>query len=201
MGTQRKPSDKYKDVARNTLASVSGYWKNKDFTTAEGYASVKVIDSIDGKAEIDDFMNYLCEKGDAIRDVETMGKWNVIPQTIDEIMGEGFESSITKEIESPRPQPLSNPVPPPKFPASSVIEESKSVPIRESLIPPSIARPKTPKTKEVVSYSISPPIASTPVAIQTPSGGGSGPSRIIYTTSTNVNGFEEVREQVMNRFL
>lgn len=183
MGTQTKPSEKYKDVANNTLASVSGYWKNNDFTTAEKYASVQVIDSVDGKVEIDDFMNYLCQPGDNIRDVETMGKWNVIPQTIDEIMGEGFESSTIKQIESPKPQPPSNPVPEPKLPLSVVSEESKQVPPRQSLIPAAVVQP------------------SAPVITRIPTGGRGAPSRIVYTTSTNFNGYEQVREQVMNRFL
>ena len=200
MEAKKSASKIYPEVANSVLSSVSGYWRNKDFSDNESYASVNVSDSIDGKPDVDGFMDYLCLKGDDIRDVNTMGKWSVVPQTVDEIMGiEGFSKQLSTETIQPKPP--SNPVEPPTLSPASITLEAQSIPIREELLPPSIQKsdkPRPVRLETPTSTITSTPPTST-ISVGGSFGGGSGYTPYQYVPPFEL-GYEQIRERVMQNF-
>lgn len=199
MEAKKSASKIYPEVANGVLSSVSGYWRNKNFSENESYASVNVTDSIDGKPDVDGFMDYLCTKGDDVRDVNTMGKWSVVPQTVDEIMGiDGFSKQLS--IETIQPKPPSTPVAPPTLSPASITIEAQSIPVREALLPPSIQKSDKPIPDRLTTPNSTitsiPPLSTSTISV---GGGGGGYTPYQYVPPFEL-GYEQIRERVMQNF-
>lgn len=114
---QPTASARYPEVLENLNNAIAGYSNSSQFKEGEEYASVTVSSNV---PDVTDFMNYLSSAGDDLKDVNSMGSWSVNVQEV--VPNEPEKTEIV--VETPEPQPPSNPVAVPKISPLKIQQES-----------------------------------------------------------------------------
>jgi len=114
---QPTASARYPEVLENLNKAIAGYSNSSQFKEGEEYASVTVSSNV---PDVTGFMNYLSSAGDDLKDVNSMGSWSV---NVQQVVPNEPEKTTTV-VDTPEPQPPSNPVAVPKISPLKIKQES-----------------------------------------------------------------------------